>query len=160
MKLGEALALRADMHSRQNQLIKATEWNARYQDGEEPPEDAEALLTESLKLADDLAALCTRINLTNAATPLLADGTTSVTAALAKRDALRSKQKILNDALKAATGGEDRMYGYGRRATRTELVDKVALNVAALRTQQTEVTQELRELDNAIQQAGWATELI
>jgi hypothetical protein len=146
------------MHSRQNQLIKAVEANARYQEGETPAEDARALLAESLKLADDLAGLCTRINLTNAATPLLADGTT-ITAGLAKRDALRSKQKILNDALKAATGGSD-LYGYSRRSTRTELVDKVALDVAALRAQQTEVTRLLRELDNQIQQAGWATELI
>jgi hypothetical protein len=157
MKLGEALALRADMHSRQNQLIKAVGDNARYQEGETPAENAAELLAEALKLAVELADLCTRINLTNAATPLFADGTT-ITAGLAQRDALRSSQKILNDALKAATGGD--LYGYSRRSTRTELVDKVALDVAALRAQQTEVTRLLRELDNAIQQAGWATELI
>jgi len=154
MKLGEALALRADMHARQSQLAKAIEANARYQEGEQPAEDAKALLAESLKLADDLAVLCTRINLTNAATSL---GSGTVTAALAQRDALRSRQKILQDALTAAVGKDT--YGYMRRTTRTELVDVVALNVAAIRREQTAVTTALRELDNQIQQVGWATDL-
>jgi hypothetical protein len=153
MKLGEALAARADMHSRQDQLIKAIGNNARYQEGEVPPEDAKVLLTESLKLADEIAVLCTKINMTNSVT-VLGDGT--ITGALARRDALRAKQKIMNDALKATAADP---YGYGGRHTRSELVDVIAFEVPAIRQALTVVTTELRALDNEIQQIGWATEL-
>jgi hypothetical protein len=154
VKLGEALALRADMHSRQSQLAKAIEINARYQEGETPPENAKALLAEALKIADELAALCTRINLTNAATAL-GDGT--LTSALAKRDALRAKQKLLTDAMKASGKNE---YRYSYRSTKSELKDIIALDVPAMRQQQSDIAAELRELDNQIQQAGWVTDII
>jgi hypothetical protein len=154
VKLGEALALRADTHSRQSQLAKAIEINARYQEGETPPENAKALLAEALKMADELAALCTRINLTNAATAL-GDGT--LTSALAKRDALRAKQKLLTDAMKASGKNE---YRYSYRSTKSELKDIIALDVPAMRQQQSDIAAELRELDNQIQQAGWVTDII
>ena len=46
MKVAEALALRADATRRVEQLRTRIVANARYQEGEEPSEDARALLTE------------------------------------------------------------------------------------------------------------------
>jgi hypothetical protein len=155
VKLGEALALRADMHARASQLAKAIEANATFKDGETPSEDAKALLADAFRLAEDLASMCTKINLTNAATAL---GKSTLTGALARRDALREKQKLLNDAIKASKNDHD-AFGYSRSRP-TELVTKTAFEVPALRKQLTEVTTDLRTLGNQIQQAGWATDLI
>jgi hypothetical protein len=44
MKLAEALALRADLQARLAQLASRATTNARYQEGEEPAEDPNALL--------------------------------------------------------------------------------------------------------------------
>src|SRR6202050_4087195 len=46
MKLAEGLALRADAARRVEQLRARIVASARYQEGEEPPEDAAALLAE------------------------------------------------------------------------------------------------------------------
>jgi len=87
MKLAEGLALRADAARRVEQLRSRIAGSARYQEGEEPPEDAAALLAEAGAALDQLQILIRRINRTNAAAQIGADGT--ITDALA-RPALRT----------------------------------------------------------------------
>lgn len=153
MKLAEALTARADLQRRIEQLRARITANARYQEGEEPAEDAAALLVQ----ADDdlllLRDLIRRINATNSRLDLGADGT--MTDALAARDVLRLQHSLLADAAAAASGANDQFL----RQMRSELRQISALPVAELRSRADAVAQELRELDNRIQQANWLHDL-
>ncbi|MCP1429015.1 hypothetical protein J3D45_001513 [Microbacterium foliorum] len=153
MKLAEALAARADLQRRIEQLRARITANARYQEGEEPAEDAAALLAEADAALVQLRDLIRRINATNAALDLGADGT--MTDALAARDVLRLRHSLLADAAAAASGANDQFL----RQMRSELRQISALPVAELRSRADAVAQELRELDNRIQQANWLHEL-
>jgi hypothetical protein len=154
MKVAEALALRADATRRVEQLRTRIVANARYQEGEEPSEDARVLLTEVGEVLDELEGLIRRINRTNSASTT-ADGAT-VTDALARRDVLRSRHSVLSDAADAAAGRNQ----YGGRQLRSELKMITALPVAGLRANADQVARELRDLDIRIQQANWEIDLL
>lgn len=153
MKLAEALTARADLQRRIEQLRARIVANARYQEGEEPAEDAAALIVEADAALTQLRDLIRRINATNARLDLGADGT--MTDALAARDVLRLRHTVLTDAAAAASGSNDQFL----RQMRSELRQVAALPVAKLRSQADAVAQELRELDNRIQQANWSNDL-
>ncbi|PRA82116.1 DIP1984 family protein [Microbacterium sp. MYb66] len=153
MKLAEALTARADLQRRIEQLRARIVANARYQEGEEPAEDAAALIVEADAALTQLRDLIRRINATNARLDLGADGT--MTDALAARDVLRLRHSVLTDAAAAASGSNDQYL----RQMRSELRQVSALPVAQLRSGADTVAQELRELDNRIQQANWSNDL-
>ncbi|MDP3952214.1 DIP1984 family protein [Microbacterium sp.] len=153
MKLAEALTARADLQRRIEQLRARITANARYQEGEEPAEDAAALLGEAEADLGQLRDLIRRINATNARLALGADGT--MTDALAARDVLRLQHSLLADAAAAASGTNS----VGFRQMRSELRQIAALPVAELRAAADGVAQELRELDNRIQQANWTHDI-
>lgn len=155
MKLAEALALRADARRRVDQLRTRITGNARYQEGEEPSEDAAALLAEADEVLDALQEWIRRINRTNSATPLGEHGT--LTDALARRDVLALRHSLLVAAADAAAGGN---HVSGFRQLRSELRTLPALPVAELRSRADAVARELRELDTAVQQANWTVELL
>jgi hypothetical protein len=155
MKVAEALAMRADATRRIEQLRTRIVANARYQEGEEPSEDARALLTEAGEVLDEIEGLIRRINRTNAAARIGEDGT--VTDALARRDVLRTRHSVLTAAADAAAGRSQ--FGAGRQL-RSELKMFAALPVAQLRAQADVVARELRELDVRVQQANWEIELL
>jgi hypothetical protein len=151
MKLAEALALRADARRRIEELRNRITANAVFQEGTEPTEDAAALLAEADRLLDQLESLIRRINRTNSATDLGADGT--MTDALARRDALRLRHSVLVGAAEAAAAG-------GRfRQLRSELRYLSALPVAEVRERADRVARDIRELDSRIQQANWTVDL-
>ncbi len=154
MKLAEALALRGEAQKRFEQLRARAVSSARFQEGEEPAEDASTLLSEAQDVLDELVALVAQINLTNSSTSL-ADGTT-LTAALAKRDVLRLQHGLLKEVADAASG-------QGRRAPRqmrSELRQMAAVSVPQLRGAADDVAKQLRELDSRIQQRNWEIDLI
>jgi hypothetical protein len=151
MKLGEALTLRSDMQKRMEQLRGRVKAAAVVQEGEAPPEDPHALLAEFMRVADELEALIVRINRTNIATQL-PDGRT-LTDALARRDVLTLRQAALRQV--ADVAGE-RQQRYGLAEIRT----LPTVDVAALRAQADALARERRELDAAIQETNWQTELI
>ncbi|GAA2933154.1 DIP1984 family protein [Microbacterium luteolum] len=153
MKLAEALTARADLQRRIEQLRARITSNARYQEGEEPAEDAGALIVEADAALTQLRDLIRRINATNSRLDLGRDGT--MTDALAARDVLRLQHSLLTDAAAAASGANDHF----QRQMRSELRKISALPVAELRARADAVAQELRELDNRIQQANWTNEL-
>src|SRR5438552_16452196 len=101
MRLAEALALRADAARRAERLRARIAASARYQEGEAPAEDAAALLTEADEVLGQLESLIRRINRTNAATPV--EGGT-LTDALARRDVLRLRHRVVASAADAAAG--------------------------------------------------------
>jgi hypothetical protein len=154
MKLAEGLALRADAARRVEQLRARIVASARYQEGEEPPEDAAALLAEAGVALDDLEGLIRRVNRTNAAAQIGAGET--ITDALARRDVLRLRHAVVTAAADAATG---RSQG-GIRQLRSELKMLAALPVAQLRAQADEIARELRELDIRIQRSNWEVDLL
>lgn len=155
MKLAEALSLRADALRRIEQLRTRIVSNARYQEGEEPAEDAAALLAEVEGVLGDYEVLIRRINRTNAATMIGADGT--LTDALARRDALRWRHHVLKSAADAAAGSTQQGYS---RQLRSELKMLSALTVADVRAQADQVARELRELDVRIQRSNWEVDLL
>lgn len=152
MRLAEGLAERAELQRRIEQLRARIADNARYQEGEEPAEDAAALLVEADAALDRLRELIGRINATNMRVAV-GDGT--MTDALAARDVLRLRHSLLADAANAASGSGQ---GYLRQM-RSELRQFAALPVGELRARADEVARELRELDARIQQANWGSEL-
>lgn len=152
MKLAEALALRAADTRRVEQLRARITGNARFQEGEEPTENAEELLTEAGRVLDELEGLIRRINQTNAATQIGPEGT--ITDALARRDVLRIRHSLLTAAADAAAG-----QGMGRQL-RSELKMFAALPVAGLRSQADDLARQVRELDARIQQANWQVDLL
>jgi len=154
MKLAEALTARADLQRRIEQLRSRIIANARFQEGEEPSEDANVLLGEAETDLARLRELIGRINATNARLAMGADGT--MTDALAARDVLRLQHSVLSDAAAAASGSG---VAFGGRQMRSELRQISALPVAELRAKADRVAQELRELDNRIQQANWLNDL-
>ncbi|HCS61343.1 MAG TPA: hypothetical protein DIW46_08110 [Microbacterium sp.] len=152
MKIAEALTARADLQRRIEQLRARITANARYQEGEEPAEDAAALLGQAEADLAELRTLIRRINATNSRIDLGADGT--MTDALAARDVLRLQHSLLADAAAAASGTNS-----GMRQMRSELRQIAALPVGELRAAADGVAQELRALDNRIQQANWTHDL-
>lgn len=153
MRLAEALTARADLQRRIEQLRARIVANARYQEGEEPAEDAAALIAEAEAAVSQLRDLVGRINATNARLDMGADGT--MTDALATRDALRLQHSVLTDAAGAASGASD----HYPRQMRSELRQIAALPVAPLRSRADAVAVRLRELDNRIQHANWTHDL-
>ncbi|MBI4420642.1 MAG: DIP1984 family protein, partial [Gemmatimonadetes bacterium] len=65
MKLGEALALRADLQKRMNQARQLLLENATVQEGDAPVVSAAALLEEYRQLTREHEQLVRRINRTN-----------------------------------------------------------------------------------------------
>jgi hypothetical protein len=155
VKLAEALALRADATRRIEQLRTRIVASARFQEGEEPAEDAQALLTEAGAVLDELEGLIRRINRTNAATSIGSEGT--ITDALARRDVLRTRHSVLTAAADAAAGRSQ--PGMGRQL-RSELKMLAALPVAQLRADADGLARQIRELDVRIQQSNWEFDLM
>ena len=100
MKLAEALSERADIQKRIQQLRSRLRRNALVQEGEKPAEDPHVLLEEYGRLCERYEELICRTNLTNAAT--FHNGET-LTALLARRDALIERVSGLNDFLQEAS---------------------------------------------------------
>ena len=154
MKLAEALALRSDASRRVEQLRARIVANARFQEGEEPAENARALLIEVGTALDELEVLIRRINRTNAATRIGQEGTID---ALARRDVLRARHSLVTTAADAAAGRSQ--SGIGRQL-RSELKMISALPVAQLRAQADDLARQIRELDVRIQQSNWEVDLM
>jgi hypothetical protein len=90
------------------------------------------------------------INRTNLSATL-ADGTT-LTDALARRDALALHYSILSDLAEAATVEINRY-------SRSEIKSHPTVQVSALRKQMDTLATRRRELDTAIQATNWNTDL-
>lgn len=153
MQLAEALIERADLQKRIEQLRGRIAANARYQEGEEPDEDARELLAEAERSIDALEVLLARINATNASTTV-ASGQT-VTALLARRDALRLRHALVTGAADATAGTSG-----GYRQLRSELRTFAALPTAELRSRADALAKEIRELDAVVQRTNWEVTLV
>jgi hypothetical protein len=151
LKLAEALANRADLQRRVEQMRGRLQKSALVQEGESPPEDPQELLEEMERIVSELEEYVRRINRTNLSATL-SGGETTLTDALARRDALTLRYGNLKTLVSAAS---DRVPRYGR----AEIRILSAVEVGPLRRRMDELARERRELDISIQQANWATDL-
>ncbi len=153
MKLAEALALRSDLQRRFEQLRARAQAASRYQEGEEPAEDASALLQEADEVLTQLQDLIGRINRTNSAAEL--ESGVTVTDAIARRDVLRLRRILYAGVADAASG----QVGAAIRQMRSELRYIAAVDVRQLRRTADGIAKEYRELDTRIQQVNWEVDL-
>ena len=151
MKLANALSQRSDLQTRLRQLESRLNDNAQVQEGEQPAEDPAELLKELDEGYARLEALVCAINRTNNATPA-GEGIT-LSDLLARRDCLKGKLSALRNFLGNASA-------LVRRHSVSEIKVKSTVNVRALQKQVDELAKQLRELDEAIQEKNWTTELI
>ena len=154
MKLAEALLLQADRNRAFEELKARALAVARYQEGEEPAEDASQLIAEAEDAISDLEWLDGRVNRTISSVEL-PDGRT-LTDALAQRDGLMSRVSLLTAVADAASG-----TGTGAtRQARSELKFIAAVPVASLRESADKLKSMHRELDVAVQKINWAVDLV
>ncbi|MEV7215355.1 DIP1984 family protein [Kitasatospora cineracea] len=155
MKLAEALAQRTAAMRQVEQLRARVVGSARYQEGEEPAENAAEVLARTGEVLDELEELIRRINRTNSATRVEGGGT--LTDALARRDVLRLRHAVTSAAADAAAGQDQRG---SVRQLRSELRMLPALPVAELRSRADLLAKEIREVDTLIQRTNWEIDLI
>jgi hypothetical protein len=155
VKVAEALAERADAMRRVEQLRSRIVGSARFQEGEEPAEDAGALLLEAGHLLERLELLIRQINRTNALAEI--EPGVTVSDALARRDVLRLRHAVISSAADASAG---RDRGGHVRQLRSELKMLSALPVAELRAQADGLARDIRELDVRIQRSNWEVDLV
>ncbi|MGW4379080.1 DIP1984 family protein [Kitasatospora sp. NPDC004531] len=152
MKLAEALAQRAAAVRQVEQLRSRVVGSARYQEGEEPAEDAAEVLARTEETLDELERLIRQINRTNSTA--IVEGGGTLTDALARRDVLRLRHSVVTTAADAASGRG------AVRQLRSELRMFSALPVAELRARADLLAKEVREVDTMIQRANWEIDLI
>jgi hypothetical protein len=150
VKLGEALARRAELQSRLSELRDRLAASTLVQEGDSPPEDPAELVAEIDRSADELERLIATINRTNAATELR-PGTT-MTDALARRDVLGVRHGALKTAADATAVKQARYSRSEIRMVRT-------LDMAEIRARVDGLARERRDLDAEIQAANWTVDL-
>lgn len=151
MKLAEALALRADLNKRMQQLRMRLQRNARAQEGDQPAEDPKALIAELEGVARDLESMIQRINRTNCATEL--DAGVSIADAIATRDLLASKNEIYRNLADAAAFTQD-------YRTKSEVRFYSTVSVSEIQARVDDLARQHRELDTRIQELNWKTDLL
>ena len=150
MKVAEALALRADLQRRLEQLKQRLVKNARVQEGDQPAELPDQIQTEFERCAAELSSLIRRINRTNASSQL---GTGTLADALAERDVLKIRLNAYQELAAAASTTQT-------RTTRSEVKFVSTVNIAATQRKADDLAKELRELDTRIQEADWKSNLL
>ena len=150
MKVAEALALRADLQKRLEQLKQRLVKNARIQEGDKPEEDPVELQGDLEKAAQELTLLIQRINRTNAAARF---GARTLADALAERDVLKIRYNSYRELAIAASTTQARM-------TRSDVKFISTLSGAAIQRKADDLAKEYRELDTRIQEADWMTTLL
>lgn len=151
MKLAEALVLRADLKKRTEQLRERLTRNAKVQEGDEPAERPEELMTEFGRVAADLESLIRRVNWTNA--NILFDGEHRISDAIAMRDTLDLRIRMLRAVIEAASQRE-------RLFTRSEIKFVPTVDAAALQKQLDDLSRKRRELDTRLQAINWQVDLL
>ncbi|MGF1482693.1 MAG: DIP1984 family protein [Cyanophyceae cyanobacterium] len=149
MKLAEALILRADCQKKISQLSQRLMRSAQVQEGDQPPENPQALLAELEATISELTGLIQRINRTNSNTAFT-EGTLSD--ALAQRDTLIAKHNVLSNLIQHAAVTSNRY-------SRSEVRFVSTVDIADLQRQLDRVSQEHRLLDAQIQALNWQVEL-
>ena len=150
MKLATALSERADLQKKISELSVRLKNNAKVQDGEQPSEKPEELMTELDGALNRLEDLIRRINRTNNETRR---GEETITDLIARRDCLKQRIRILRDFLDSAS---EKVSRYSK----SEILVHSTVAVADIQKQVDAFSKKLRETDELIQELNWLTELL
>lgn len=150
MKLAEALLLRADIQKKLGSLQSRAQKYAIVQEGERPHEDPNEIFRQIEAVASELERLVFAINQANLQHKLPSGQT--ITEALAKRDNLVLRHRILQSVLDACAKPPDR---YGVKEIRWV----VTIDVSSVQKQVDDLAKQIRELNAVIQETGWQVEL-
>jgi hypothetical protein len=151
MKLAEALAERSECQTRIEELKKRMVRSARVQEGDQPSEDVNELLSESERVFARVLELISAINRTNARTQF--DAARTVSDAIAERDGVAKRRDFLAGIAEAASTRQDRY-------SKSEVRFVATVSVAKLQTEVDRLAKQYRELDTSLQELNWSTELI
>ena len=150
MKLAEALILRADCQKRIAQLQQRLLRSAKVQEGEQPAENPETLLSELDSAIAQLRTLIQQINQTNARTDFRGG---SLSDALAERETLQMQRNAYSNLIDAASIRQERY-------TRSEVKFLSTVAIAQIQSQVDRLSRNYREIDSQIQALNWQTDLI
>jgi hypothetical protein len=151
MKLAEALILRANAQNDIESIKRRLLNNAKVQDGEEPSENPEELLSILDNLITKLEDLIKKINKTNSTT--VVDGVKTISDLITEKDCLIKKIRVLKDFANAATLTIDRY-------NRTEIKIFSTVNVKDLQKEIDKLSKRYREIDTKLQECNWTIDLI
>ena len=150
MKLAEALQERADLNRKIEELRRRLGNVILVQEGEEPAEDPRELLQELEDALARLEKLMAAINLTNCRTKVKGMTLTQI---IARKDALLVKVAAYKDIA-------DRASRSAERARNSEIRILPCLSAKDLQKKIDRLSEEIRKLDNSLQEANWGHELI
>ncbi|NLL48221.1 MAG: DIP1984 family protein, partial [Firmicutes bacterium] len=124
--------------------------NVKVQEGDDPAEDVNVLMTEYERLMTQLEELIVRINKTNHAIDF-EDGT--IADAIAKRDALKAKIRVFRNLQEEASVTYDRYSTKEIRLVRCVDVRELQKKIDGL-------AKAYRELDTKLQGLNWTVDLL
>jgi hypothetical protein len=150
MKLAEALLLRSDIQKKLSSLQVRAQKYAIVQEGERPAEDPKELLRQIEAVATEFHRLVFAINKANL--NHVVRGGHTLTEALAQRDALVLRHRIVQSIVEVCAKPPER---YGVKEIRWV----TTVDVAELQKQVDDLAKQIRELNAAIQEAGWQVDL-
>ncbi|HIB83750.1 MAG TPA: septicolysin [Chromatiaceae bacterium] len=150
MKLAELLATRKSLQESITDLRTRISANAKVQEGDDPDEEIQDLIDQSVRVIQRLEALTVTINKANMEV-ILPSGETLMEA-LARRDAIHRRLSLLQHTVAYSQHESSR---YSEREIRWLSV----MDVADLQKQSDGIAQEAREINLAIQSVNWTTDV-
>jgi len=150
IKLAEALMLRSEYQQKIQNMQQRIMMNLKVQEDEKPHEDPNSLLSEIMRLNDELASLIKKINQKNNEVTL--ENGQTLAEALANRESLMKKRQILNNITNTAGQRDMRM-------THTEVKINTTVDVAKIQKEIDEISKQFRQIDTQIQSLNWIIDL-
>jgi uncharacterized coiled-coil DUF342 family protein len=150
MKLAEALSLRKDLETRISKIKDRLENVVRIQEGDQPAEDPQELMSELDRCLVQLEQLIYNINVTNM--QIVADDGRTMTKLLAERDILKKRIDVLRHTFNEATNSGSRY--------RNEIRYVTTIEVKPLRQQLDKFAQQYRQLDMKILELNFTNDLV
>ncbi|REB05246.1 hypothetical protein DVB69_15955 [Sporosarcina sp. BI001-red] len=151
MKLAEALIARADYQKRIEQLKKRIHMNLRVQEGDEPSENPNEMLTELAEIRHELTSLIKQINRTNCGIQF--DDERTLADALTERDQLFDQRLLLSKVVEESSQQIDRY-------SQSEIRVVSTVNVKSIQKQVDYLSKTYREIDTKIQGMNWNIDLV
>ena len=152
MKLAEALSLRKDLNARIENLKELLSEYSQVQEGDEPAEKPETLISELNECLKQLEHYVYWINVTNM--NVKDEDGKDMTRLLAERDVLKKRIEVLNYTFRHVTDSGS------RRFSRNEIKTVVTIDMKALRSKISQLSQQYRQLDSKIQAMNYTYDLM
>lgn len=151
MKLAEALLLRNDLQTKLASLQQRINNNVLVQEGDQPSEEPNVLLSNAFAVNIELHDLIKRIHSTNAQAKSI--NGSSLLEVLNARDRLISQHRIVQQAI-------DNSRRENVRYSSSEIRWVKVISVSELQKQADEISAKLRQNNLEIQASNWQIDLI